>query len=158
MTTTTTTRPGITSAPAAHPVHPAHEHSARAAGAVGFAAIALIHVLDLPGKIHETPYLAVAYVALIVGTLAAAFLLLRGDTRRGWALGGALSLLTVVGYAVNRTVGMPLAHEDVGNWFEPLGLASLFVEVVMTMLAAWALSAAASGPGRRREVGRATPA
>ena len=107
--------------------HPAHQHTARAVGVVGFASVALIHVLDLPGKLHETPYLGAAYVALIAGMMVAAFLLIRGDTRKGWALGGGLAVATVVGYAVNRTMGMPQATDDIGNWLEPLGLASLFL-------------------------------
>jgi hypothetical protein len=36
---------------------------------------------------------------------------------------------------INRTVGMPNATEDVGNWLEPLGLASLFVEALVTLVA-----------------------
>lgn len=125
----------------AHPVHPAHDSTARAVGAVGFAAVALIHVLDLQSKFHETPYLGVAYLALIVGMFYAAFELIRGNTRRGWLVGGGIAALTLVGYAVNRVWGLPGAMDDVGNWLEPLGLASLFVEGAVALLAAWALSA-----------------
>jgi hypothetical protein len=32
------------------------------------------------------------------------------------------------GYVINRTVGLPQATDDIGNWTEPLGLASLLVE------------------------------
>jgi hypothetical protein len=32
------------------------------------------------------------------------------------------------GYVINRTVGLPQAIDDIGNWTEPLGLASLLVE------------------------------
>jgi hypothetical protein len=124
--------------------HPAHDATARATGVVGFGAVALIHVLDLQGKLQETPYLGVAYIALIVGMVVAAFWLIKGDTRRGWLLGGALAAATLAGYAVNRLWGMPGATEDIGNWLEPLGLASLFVEGCVALLAGWALSA---GPG-----------
>jgi len=120
--------------------HAAHDHTTRAVGVVGFASIALIHVLDLPGKIHETPYLAAAYIVLIFGMLWASALLMRGDARRGWLLGGGLALATLVGYAINRTIGMPAATGDIGNWLEPIGLASLFVEACVAALAGWALS------------------
>ena len=35
----------------------------------------------------------------------------------------------IVGFTINRTVGMPGATGDIGNWLEPLGLLSLVVEV-----------------------------
>jgi hypothetical protein len=38
-----------------------HRVVARAAGVIGLLAIALIHLLDLQSKMHETPYLGVAY-------------------------------------------------------------------------------------------------
>lgn len=130
--------------------HPAHDATARATGVVGFGAVALIHVLDLPGKLHETPYLGVAYIGLIVGMVVAAFFLIKGDTRRGWLLGGALAAATLVGYAVNRLWGMPGATEDVGNWLEPIGLASLFVEACVTLLAGWALTSTGPAEHDRR--------
>lgn len=42
------------------------------------------------------------------------------------------------GHVVNRSVGMPGATDDIGNWLEPLGLLSLLVEgfVVWQSLAA----------------------
>ncbi|NBU37196.1 MAG: hypothetical protein EBS32_03000 [Actinobacteria bacterium] len=43
---------------------------------------------------------------------------------------------TVIGFVVNRTVGMPNATEDIGNWGEPLGLASLFVEAITVWVTA----------------------
>ena len=116
--------------------HPDHNHTARAAGVVGLGAIALIHLLDLQGKFSEVPYLGIAYVGLIIGSVIAAGMLVRGDVRRGWMLGGGLAVATLVGYAINRTVGMPSATDDIGNWFEPLGLASVFVEACVALLAA----------------------
>ncbi|QXC62482.1 hypothetical protein KSP35_06685 [Aquihabitans sp. G128] len=121
--------------------HPDHNHTARGAGVVGLAAIALVHLLDLQGKLTETPYLGYAYIALIVGCVVAAAMLVRGDVRRGWLLGGGLAAATLVGYVVNRTVGMPSATEDIGNWLEPLGLASIFIEGCVAALAAGELVA-----------------
>lgn len=115
--------------------HPQDNHTARGAGVVGLGAIALIHLLDLQGKLSETPYLGIAYIALVVGCIAAAAMLVRGDVRRGWMLGGGLAAATLVGYAINRTMGMPSATEDIGNWLEPLGLASIFVESCVAALA-----------------------
>lgn len=139
--------------------HPDHNHTARAAGVVGLGAIALIHLLDLQGKLSETPYLGLAYIGLIVGCIAAAAMLIRGDVHRGWLLGGGLAAATLVGYAVNRTLGMPSATEDIGNWLEPLGLASIFVEGCVAALAGGELlahqrHAALSDSVVRRETSR----
>lgn len=111
----------------------------RAIGALAFTGIALIHLLDLQSKLDETPYLAAAYIVLIVGLLVATARLVRSDERSSWTLGGSLAALTLLGYAVNRTVGMPDATGDIGNWLEPLGLASLFVEGVAVATAVAAL-------------------
>jgi hypothetical protein len=51
-------------------------------------------------------------------------------------LAGGLAGATLVAYAVSRSVGLPAATHDIGNWAEPLGLASLFVEGVVVLLSA----------------------
>lgn len=120
--------------------HTSHRIVARAVAAIGLLGIGLIHLLDLPGKLKETPYLGVAYIVLIVGTLVASAWLALHDDRRAWVLGGAIAALTLVGFVVNRTVGMPGATEDVGNWLEPLGLASLFVEALVVIVSGFVLT------------------
>jgi hypothetical protein len=128
-----------------------HRVVARAAGVIGLLAIALIHLLDLQSKMHETPYLGAAYLALIAASLVSAAMLLHGDNRKAWTSAGALSLATIAGYAINRTVGMPSSTADIGNWLEPLGLASLFVEAITVAVSLYALSdVAAQQPARKR--------
>ena len=41
-------------------------------------------------------------------------------------------------YILSRTTGLPNATGDIGNWSEPLGLASLFVEGAVIAVAAGA--------------------
>ena len=53
----------------------------------------------------------------------------RRDPRAMYAA-AVVSVLVLAGFIVNRTVGMPGATEDIGNWGEPLGIASLFAEVI----------------------------
>jgi len=118
----------------------------RGVGVVGLLGIALIHVLDLPGKLEETPYLAVGYVALILGCLGVAEWLVRRSSRGAWLAAGSLAATTLVGFVVNRTVGMPGAMDDIGNWLEPLGLASMAVEGTVLVLAAIALVRPAPQP------------
>jgi len=111
----------------------------RALGALGLLGIALIHLLDLPGKFGETPYLAWMYVALIVGSgLLTSALVLSGG-RWIWSAAAAVSASVLVGYVLSRTTGLPQASDDIGNWGEPLGIASLFVEGSVLALSAGVL-------------------
>ncbi len=107
----------------------------RALAAAGLGGIAVIHLIDTPGKFEEAPYLGVLFVVLIVASLAAAELLVRRNSLLGWACGALLAGGTVVAYALSRTVGLPGApSDDIGNWAEPLGLASLLVEGIVVWL------------------------
>jgi hypothetical protein len=115
----------------------------RAVAVAGLLGIALIHLLDLQSKLHETPYLGLGYLGIIASALVLAEMLVRKDDRRAWAGTLALAVAIVAGFVINRTVGMPGAMDDIGNWLEPLGLASLFVEGVTGLVAALAL---AEGP------------
>jgi hypothetical protein len=110
------------------PVHLVRDISARAAVAVGLAGIGLIHLLDSIGKYSETRYLFWMYVALIAGSLATAGGVLFSRTRIFLLAAAGLAGSAVIGYVLSRTTGLPNATGDIGNWTEPLGLASLFVE------------------------------
>ena len=113
--------------------------AARATAAVGLAAVAVIHLLDISGKFAETPYLAWMYVALIAGCVLTAGALLRSSDPRAWVAAIMLPLGAMVGYTLTRTVGLPQAMDDIGNWTEPLGMASLFVEGSLVGLGAMVL-------------------
>lgn len=133
---------------------PAGEIVARAIAIVGLAGIALIHLLDSLSKFQETPYMGWMYVGLMAGCLATAATLARGNFREAWAAAVALPASAIVGFVLTRTVGLPQAHGDVGNWSEPLGLAALFTEAAVVAVAGHAL--AALRPARL--LGRAAPA
>ena len=112
----------------------------RLAVGIGLAAIAAIHILDLPGKFAETRYIAYMYLAVIVVSIVLLERLLVVGSRRDFLLSAVLAAVVIVGFVVNRTTGMPGATGDIGNWFEPLGLLSLAVElfVVWQSLSAYA--------------------
>jgi hypothetical protein len=113
--------------------------AARATAAVGLAGVAVIHLLDIPGKFTETPYMFWMYVGLIAGCVLTAGALIRGTDSRAWLAAIALPLGPIVGYALTRTVGLPEATGDIGNWGEPLGVVSLFVEGSLVGLGAMVL-------------------
>jgi hypothetical protein len=113
----------------------------RVLGAIGLLGIALIHLLDVIGKFSETPYLGWMYVGAIVAAVGlAALLVVQGSSRAVWAATGGLALAILTGFVLSRTTGLPSATDDIGNWSEGLGLASMFVEFAVVALSVWALS------------------
>jgi hypothetical protein len=126
---------------------------ARAVAVIGLAGVALIHLLDAPGTFADAPYKGWLYVALIVGCVATAGALIGESDSRAWAAAALLPLGAALAFVISRTVGLPQGADDIGNWTEPLGLASLFVEGGLVALSSAVLStrgsARASRPSRR---------
>ena len=112
----------------------------RAAAIVALGGVALIHLLELQGKLKEVPYLGFGYIALVGASVLAAALLVHSNARAGWIIGGGAALATLIGFTLTRTVGLPQSTDDIGNWLEPMGLASLFVESIVVMLAGYAFT------------------
>lgn len=112
----------------------------RTVAIVGLCGIALIHLLDVPGKLTETPYVSVMFIGAIVASLALAAILTRSSDPRVWAAAGGLAAAIMLGYVLSRTTGLPGATQDIGSWSEPLGIASLFVEGALVCLTAGVLA------------------
>ena len=113
----------------------------RGAAAVGLAGIALIHLLDSIGKWSETRYLFWMYVAP------------DGRQPRGRRAPSCTRAAAIVWLAAggsprarspaSSSAGRPACRTrtgDIGNWTEPLGLASLFVEGAVLAVSAYALA------------------
>ena len=47
-----------------------------------------------------------------------------------------MPLLLLIGYVLSRTSGLPGFTDDIGEWSEPLGLASLVFEGLLVCLSA----------------------
>jgi Kef-type K+ transport system membrane component KefB len=122
------TTPGIPRPPQAG------QDVARAVGAVAVAGVGLIHFLLLSDAFKDITYLGVLFLALILGSLWAAHRLIRVGDTWGWLMAGGLAVATLIAYIVSRTFGLPAFTEDIGNWTEPLGLTSVFVEAMLTLL------------------------
>jgi hypothetical protein len=127
------------------------EALARGLAIVALVGVALIHVLDAHDTFVSTPYKGWLYVALIVGCLLTAFRLARSNDPRAWVAATLLPLGAFVGFVYSRTVGLPGGADDIGNWWEPLGLASLFVEGLLVALSASVVSTFAQSPRLRTE-------
>jgi membrane protease YdiL (CAAX protease family) len=120
----------------------ANDFVARTVGIIGLGGIALIHVLQAPEAFEETTYLGVLFVAAVLASLALSAALTRTGDERVWAAAGGLAASIVLGYFLSRTSGLPDATADVGNWTEPLGLASLVAEGLVVCVAAASLTRA----------------
>ncbi len=119
--------------------HTIRHATLRGVGFVGLLGVALIHLLDVIGKISETPYLGVMYIGLMIASVLVAFALLHTGRPIAWMAAGLLAGATLIGFILSRTTGLPNATSDVGNWKEGLGLASMFVETGVIVLCAYAL-------------------
>jgi len=114
---------------------------ARAVGAVALASLALIHVEDLPDTWGDSTLVGSAFVVLIaVSLVLAAALLARPAGARLWLAVGAVGAGALVAYVLSRTSGIPGDDDDIGNWRCSLGLATLTVEALIIVLAAWVVS------------------
>ena len=142
---------------------------ARAIGALALIALAVIHVVDLPGTLGPTPLVGIGYLGIIVAALGIGAAMIARPDWLVWAAAGAVAVMAMGGYLLTR--GLPGGflgdHGDVGNWRCPLGIAALSVEtliILLIVLAAWlgrapALSAAAeSQPAARRAPEYSRPA
>ena len=104
-------------------------HNRRSAVVLGLVGLAGVHILDLPAKFEETPYLAWAYIGIILFAVVVVERLTVKGSVLDYLGAAGVSLAVFAGYVINRTVGMPGAMGDIGNWWEPLGLLSLFIEL-----------------------------
>ena len=61
-------------------------------------------------------------------------------SRVDFVAAGVLAIAVLIGFTINRTIGIPGATGDIGNWLEPLGLLSLAVEAFVLWQAAAAIA------------------
>ncbi len=141
--------------------------TARAVGALALAALAVLHVVDLPGTLGPTPLVGLGYLGIIAGSILIGGVLIAARPHwLAWSAAGALAILAMGGYILTRALrgGFLGDHGDVGNWHCPLGIAALSVESVIILLVllaglgAWhARIHAASVAAARRPAARRTP-
>ena len=114
---------------------------ARFGGAALALAVAGIHIIDqggFPGS--KTPeYVGFGYYLLegaSVITAAALLLPLRSRlSDAAWTVAAVVAAGPLLGYVLSRGPGLPDYDDDIGNWTEPLGVASLIVESTLLVLA-----------------------
>ena len=97
---------------------------ARAVGALALAALAVIHVVDLPGTLGPTPLVGVGYLGIIAAAVVTGGVMITRSHWLAWAAAGGVAASAMGGYLLTRAVpgGFLGDHADVGNWRCPLGL------------------------------------
>ncbi len=113
------------------------EHLARGVGAIALATVAVIHVIDLPSTLSETPLIGYGYFVLIAAALLGAGLLLTASEPRVWVLVDLIAFGAIVAYVLSRTSGLPTDTGDIGNWNCALGIAAISTETLLVLLAIW---------------------
>jgi FtsH-binding integral membrane protein len=104
------------------------EAAVRGTLAIGLAGIAVIHAVDSVGKWTESRYMFWMYMALIASSVGVGAAVLFSRSRRAVGAAAAFAAIVLAAFVVDRTLGLPNATGDIGNWTEPLGLASMVVE------------------------------
>ena len=133
----------------------------RATAVPALAALAVIHVVDLPGTLGPDRLVGIGYLGIIAVAIMAGGAMIARSHWLTWAAAGGLAAAAMTGYVLTRALpgGFLGDHGDVGNWRCPLGITALSVEtliILLAVLAVWlgrapaASVAAESRPAERR--------
>ena len=113
----------------------ADDPAVRAVTVIGLIAVGIIHAVEIPGQVSGTVWLTIGFCLLAVVAPGAGLWLLLRPSLLAWEFAGACCALAAAGYVLTRSVPVPGDAADVGNWLEPLGVASLTIEAVVVILA-----------------------
>jgi hypothetical protein len=105
---------------------------------------AAAHLPVIAPHLEEAPYMGVLFVVLTGACVLLASAAISWDTPVVYALAVLTCGLAVLGYIATRVLSFPMLADDVGNWFEPLGLVSIAAESIVVLTAALALRSANS--------------
>lgn len=84
--------------------------------------------------------MGVGFALFTLACLAMAGAALIRDSAVVYRAAGPICAAGIATYAATRLVAFPLLSDDVGNWFEPLGVVSVLAEAVVVLVAVRALS------------------
>jgi hypothetical protein len=102
----------------------------------------MAHVPVIPEHLDEAPYMGVLFIGFSVASFFLAGLLAWRPVFWAYPAAGLLCVAAILAYVATRLVRFPMLADDVGAWFEPLGVVSVIAEagVVVMVYAAMASS------------------
>jgi len=106
---------------------------------------AAAHLPVLSEHLHEVPYIGVEFIVLIVACLLIAIAAPAWDTTALYAVAAITCGLAVAAYVATRAATLPGLADDVGDWFEPLGVVAILAEFATVLVAICALAQRYSG-------------
>lgn len=86
------------------------------------------HIPVIPSHLREAPYIGVLFILLTLACLALAALLTWHPHAPSYAAATIITAAAITAYVLSRTIGLPMIEDDIGNWFEPLGIISVLTE------------------------------
>src|SRR5690349_7970338 len=101
--------------------------------------VAVTHLIDLPHKLVEAPYMAVLFACLVAGSVVSALLVAHGwRPDLVWPATAVMCAAAIVGYVVSRVVPLPGMADHVGDWLNADGIVALACEIEL-LTYAWDL-------------------
>ena len=121
-------------------VTPATSLFLRSATVAMIVVAAVAHVPVIAPHLDEAPYMGVLFIALTAVCLTLGAVIAATDATWAYQAAVAVCGAAVLAYAATRLVAFPQLADDVGNWFEPLGVVSVISESLVVGLAAVGLA------------------
>lgn len=121
---------------------PSADPAVRASTASCLIAVGVFHALEIQGQLSGAAWLTAGFCLLAVVAPTAGLWLLAWPSLGAWQFSGLTSAAALGGYILTRSVPVPGDRSDVGNWLEPLGLASILTESMIIILAISVLASA----------------
>jgi hypothetical protein len=106
---------------------------------------AAAHLPVLGEHLREVPYIGVEFIVLIVACLLIAVAAPAWDTAALYAVAAIACAFAAAAYVLTRAVTLPGLADDVGDWFEPLGVVAILAETATVVVAMCAIAQGHSG-------------
>lgn len=114
-------------------------YRSRALTAAAALVAAVAHIPVIGDHLKEAPYMGVLFVLLTAACVLLAAALLIVDNVAVYSTAAVICGLAILGYAATRLVAFPDLADDVGNWFEPLGIVAVLSEATVVALSLMAI-------------------
>ena len=96
---------------------------------------AVAHVPVIAPHLEEAPYMGLLFLAFTVTCLGIAAVVVVRLSVGAYRAAAAVCGAGIVTYAATRLVAFPQLADDVGHWFDPLGIVSVVSEYVVVACA-----------------------